>query len=227
MLGDQNPDERVVSTFRYNQAIGRNMHLIAARVQMPRSAVQSVSISVALGFEYSTLTDTPQSVDQIFLNSTGDELVPVPWEQFNAYYRQDTADPRDSGTPREYTTRENVTSGLVIRVGPTPNASDTLKVHLSILPITLASDTTSIPFSDELRRGLESAVAAEIVTSLSDASLKKLGVPRPAAGLWNAQLETVIRDYNLRQQRLGTRQDHIAYGGGRRLRDGRGLWRVA
>jgi hypothetical protein len=224
MLGDVNPDSRAISQFRYNQSIARNVQLIAMRANLPRSAVQSVSISVAGGYEYSGITDAMQSVDQVLLNSTGDELVYVPWEQFNAYYRQDTAMPRASGTPVEYTIRENLSSGLVIRVGPTPNASDTLKVHGPILPAALSSDSTVIAFSDELIRGLESAVAAEIVSTLSEDKLKSLGVPRSAASLWVAQLDMAIRSYNQRQLRLGARQDRILRHGGRRAMSD--AWRV-
>lgn len=225
LLGDTNGDERQISSFRYLQSIHRNMHLIAARVNMPRSSVQSVSISVAGGYEYTTLTNTPQSVGLVLLNSTGAELAPVPWEQFNAYYRQDTAEPRDSGTPREYTMRENTSNGLVLRFGPTPDASDTVKVHISIIPDQPASDSTAVPFSDELARAWESAVAAELVSTIADDRLKALGVPRSAAGLFLKQMDEAIRDYNRRQGRLGTRQDHIMRGN-RRAGSGHQFWGV-
>ena len=223
LLGDTNPDQRQVTTFRYNQSIHRHAQAIAARVYMPRIAVQSISL-VAGTFEYTSLTATPNTVDQVILNSTGAELAPVPWEQFNAYYRQDSAEPRDSGEPREYTIRESVTNGLVIRVGPTPSEADTLKIFETTIPAALASDATSIPFSDELVRGLESAVAAEIISTASDDRLKALGVARSAAATFAAQSEAMVRAYNLRQGRLGARQDRILRHGGRRQNSGHVFW---
>ena len=211
LLGDTNGDERKISAFRYLQSIHRNMHMIAARVNMPRSSVQSITL-VASTYEYTSLTNTPQSVGLVLLNSTGAELRPVPWEQFNAYYKQDTAEPRDSGTPSEYTIRENTSNGLVIRFGPTPNASDTVKVHIAIIPDQPSTDSTAVPFSDELARAWESAVAGELVSTISEDALKSLGVPRSSAALFFNQMEQAIRDYNRRQGRLGTRQDHIMRG---------------
>ena len=223
LLGDTNPDQRQVTTFRYNQSIHRHVSAIASRVYLPRIAVQSVSL-VAGTFEYTSLTATPNTVDQVILNSTGAELAPVPWEQFNAYYRQDSAEPRDSGEPREYTIRESVTNGLVIRVGPTPSEADTLKIFETTIPAQVASDTTSIPFADELRRALESFVAAEIISTLSEDRLRALGVAKSAATLYLKQGEDGIRAYNIRQGRLGQRQDRILRHGGRRPTSGHVFW---
>lgn len=214
MLGDPNPAERVVSEFRYNTSIERNMYLVAAKANMPRSAVSSTSL-VADTYEY-TISNTAQHVGFALLNSTGTELAPVPWEQFNAYYRQDSSSPRVSGTPKEYTVREDVSNDLIIRVGPTPDASDTLKVNLSVLPALLTTDAISIPFSEELTRALDLFVAGDVVASVSDELLAKLGVSRSAAGLWMDQGEKAVRDYNRRQSRLGERQNRIARHGARR-----------
>ena len=208
MLGDQDPANRVVSQFRYDGSISRNMFLIASKATMPRAAVSSVSISAG-AYESTAITDTARSVKLVVDNATGKELAYVPWDDFNSYYGQDTANPRASGTAVEYTVRENTTAGLVIRVGPTPSANATFDVHYAAMPSALSTDSTSIPFSEELTRALDSFVAAEIASTLSEDKLAKLGVPRSSAKLWLEQGTAAIRDYNLRMGRLGTRQDRI------------------
>lgn len=215
LLGDSNPSEPIFGEFRYNDIINRNVYLIAGRATMPRTSVTSVSL-VASTYEYTVASTVAQSVGQVFLNSNGDELNPVPWEQFNAYYKQDTAVPRASGTPREYTMREDTSNTLRFRFGPTPNATDTAKVHLSILPATLASDTTAIPFANDLVRALELTCAAEVVLVMDKARRQAAGLSPDVASKWLAASDAMVRDYNIRQAKLGTRQDHIYRGGGRR-----------
>lgn len=219
ILGDVNPSERVVGQFRYDEVIARNMHLIAARCVLPRDSVTSITL-VANTYDYAAhATLQYQSITQALLNSTGRELNYVPMEQFNAYYRQDTAEPRESGEPREYTIYENTSNLVRVRFGPTPNASDTAKFHATSLPALLTADSSSIPFSNDLLRGLESACAAELVLALSPDALAKLGLDKSVAGAWTAQTERAIHDHNVRQQAMGRRQNHILRHRGRRVAD--------
>ena len=220
ILGDVNPSERVVNQFRLDETIGRNMHLIAGRAMMPRDSVTSVAL-VASTYDYSLSASlTYQMVEQVLLDSTGREIAFVPFAQFNAYYRQDTAQPIGTGTPQEYTLYETTTNILKIRFGPTPSASDTAKVHAAAVPALLTADSSVIPFAHTLIRGLESACAAEIVLALSDEALGRLGLSRGVARKWSADAEGAIHDYNVRQRRMGAQQNHILRGGGRRLRAG-------
>jgi len=207
-LGDVNPSETVVGDFRINDVISRNMYAIAGRSEMPRSSVTSVSLSAST-YEYTVSSTTGHTVGQVFLNSDGYELAYVPWEQFNAYYRQDTAEPRGSGTPREYTMREDTSNLLRFRFGPTPDATDTAKVHLSVLPAALTTDAISIPFANDLLRALEAACLSEIVLALDKSTLAKLGLSKDVAGKWSAESDRLVRGYNLRMGRLGGRQDRI------------------
>ena len=216
MIGDVNPSETVLNDFRINDVIGRNVHLLATWCDLPRSTVSSITLANGT-YEYTIASTTAKAVGLVLLNSTGDELGFVPWEQFNAYYKQDTAEARDAGTPQEYTLRESVTNVVTFRFGPTPNASDSAKVHLSVLPAELTSDATSIPFADDLRRGLELMCAAEIVAALDDDQLKRLGVSKAIVPVWTAALNRVVRDYHRRQANLGARQNRILRSGGRRV----------
>ena len=219
ILGNVNPSEPVIGQFRYNEVINRNMHAIAARCDMPRSSVASVAL-VASTFEYTVASTTAQSVGLVILNSIGRELGFVPWEQFNAYYRQDSAQPLGSGTPEEYTLREDTSNLLRFRFGPTPSAIDTVKVHLSILPATLATDTSAIPFAIDLVRALELSCACEIVLAMDKTKLGAIGLAKDVAAKWDSEAARIIHDYNVRMGRLGSRQNHILRYGGRRVRVG-------
>ena len=218
LIGDVNPAERVVGQFRYDEVIGRNMHLLGARCAMGRDSVVSVTL-VAGTYDYAVhATLQYRDVSQVFLNDDGAELGFVPREQFDAYYLQDTADPVSSGTPREYTVYENTSSLTRIRVGPTPDAAGTLKVHASSIPALLTSDGATIPFSLELLRALESQCAAEIVLMLGQDALAKLGLDRAVAQKWTAEVDRTVRAYNQRVHDLGTRQNRILRYGGRRVK---------
>lgn len=218
LIGDVNPAERVVNQFRYDEVIGRNMHLLGARCAMGRDSVASVTL-VAGTYDYAVHASLQyRDVSQVFLNDDGAELGFVPLGQFNAYYLQDTADPRSSGTPREYTVYENTSSLLRIRVGPTPDAAGTLKVHGSTIPVLLTSDSASIPFSLELLRALESQCAAEIALMLGPDALAKLGLASTAAQKWTAEVDSTVRAYNRRIHDHGSRQNRVLRHGGRRVK---------
>ena len=216
LLGDVNPSERVFGTFRYNEIIGRNVPMLAVRCMMPRETVVSLALT-ATTYDYTIAASTDATgVSQVFLNSTGDELGFVPFEQFNAYYRQDTAEPRDSGTPREYTLSENTSNVTRIRIGPTPDASDTAKIHIERIPAALTADSSSIPFAEDLMRGLESLCAAEVVLVMSPEQRARLGLSPDSVSKWLGDADRVVHDYNVRQRRLGSNQNGVLRHGGRR-----------
>jgi hypothetical protein len=207
----------MVGDFRYEEIIQRGIHSIATRTMMPRDAVASVTL-VAGTYDYAVSASlTIQSVSQAFLNSTGDELVFVPFDEFNAYYKQDTALPRASGTPAEFTLWEN-TSGLTrVRFGPTPSAAGTVKIHYSSIT-SPTTDSGFILFADDLITALVSWCAADIVVALDRAILTARGLDKSSAGPWIAEANQIIRGYNVRQGNLGLRQNHVLRYGGRRNR---------
>lgn len=223
ILGDVDPSNRVVGQFRYDEVIGRNMHLLAGRVQMPQDAVASITLAAGT-YDYAVHASLQYlTVAQVFLDSDGQELEFVPRDEFNAYYRQDTSQPRSSGTPREYTVYEAATTSLLrMRFGPTPDATDAAKVHASSLPALLSTDSSSIPFSNELLRGLESMCATEIALSLSPEQAARLGLDKSVVRKWSDDADEAIRTFNVRQRNLGNRQDRILRHGGRRVRSGAG-----
>lgn len=219
MLGDTNPAARVISGFRVNECVSHNTHLMAGRCRMARNSVASLSL-VASTYDYAvSATLTHQNIAQVFLNSTGRELMFVPFEEFNAYYQQDTAQPLGSGTPEEYTLYEAITATVHvsrIRFGPTPSAADTAKIHASNMPALLETDATTVPFSDQLVRGLVAACAAELVLAMSPENLAALKLDKAVASQWLADAERAIHDHNVRELNLGHQQDHVLRYGGRR-----------
>jgi hypothetical protein len=223
-VGDMDPMNPVVSMFRYNAVIERNKQLISAQCQLPSEAISTVSL-VSGTYQYTLSSESAKGVTLVLLNSTGDELFLVPWEQFNAYYRQDTADPRANGTPREYTIRESSTNTTLMRFGPTPNATDSAKVHVSLLAATesvslpsTTADTATIYLPNDLIHGLVSRCCAEVALMLSPEKRAALGLSADVAAKWLDEAKQVIHDYNVRQGRLGSRQDYILRYGGRRAR---------
>jgi hypothetical protein len=214
-VGDMDSANPVVSMFRYNVIIERNKQLISAQCQLPSEAITSVSL-VSGTYEYTLSSQTARDVTLVLLNSTGDELAFVPWEEFNAYYRQDSADPRASGTPREYTIRESSTNTTLVRFGPTPNATDSAKVHVSLLAVTegvslpsTTHDTTVIYLPNDLIHGLISRCCAEVVLMLTPEKRALLGLSADVAAKWLDEAKQVIKDFNVRQGRLGGRQNRI------------------
>jgi hypothetical protein len=189
---------------------------------LPSEAITSVSL-VSGTYQYTLSSESAKSVSLVLLNSTGGELAPVPWEEFNAYYKQDTASPRANGTPREYTTRESSANTTLIRFGPTPNATDSAKVHVSLLAATAsgvptAGDVEDIFLPNDLIRGLEARCCAEVALMLAPENRAALGISADVATKWLDEAKQVIHDYNVRQGRLGSRQDYILRYGGRRAR---------
>lgn len=214
MLRDMDPSDALASDYTYAEVIERNANAIAGRVTLPLIAVASTSL-VAETYEY-TLTDVQvQRIEQVILNSNGKELVFVPWDEFNAHYRQDTATPVASGTPVEYTWSERASTGLgvndtIIRVGPTPSAADAIDVYRANMPAAAATPNPSylasadgfvIPFADDLMAALLAACAGEIASTSSADALAKRGLAPGAARAWLAQVEPAIRSYNLRMWR--------------------------
>ena len=157
---------------------------------------------------------------QVFLNADGSELCYAPFELFNSRYRQATSDPAASGTPIEYTLWETSAQVMTVRDGPTPDsaADGPIKVYHSILPVMMSnsdnvgglSNTASIPFSNELISALESACAAELVSTMSAEWVEKLGLDKAVViPRWEREAEEGIRSYNLRQLKNGRQQNHV------------------
>ena len=215
VLGDMNPSDQVVGEYRYDEIVRGNVQVVASRANMPRNSPVSISL-LAGTYDYAvSATLTYQSIAQVLLNSNGRELVFVPFEQFNAYYKQETAEPHGSGTPVEWTAYEN-TSGLTrMRFGPTPDESDTAKVHANSIPLL---DPASISFSDDLVRALIYSCASEVLLMLNDEQRAKLGLDTKVAAKWAADVERAIHGYNVRQQNLGAVANHVLRYGGRRAR---------
>ena len=190
MLGDLNSDLRSIGVFRLNQAIEKHSQLVAGRTIRPRETISSVAL-VANTYDYS-LSAEIMGVHQVFLNSNGFELGYLPFTDFNAFYRQETASPV-GGTPMQYTVWEGTNGALRIRVGPTPAAADTLKVHNGIVPVALSADSTSIFCTRELLRAIECFAAAECVMLLSEDELAKLKTTRGYAAVLMDQAEQGIK----------------------------------
>lgn len=214
MLRDMDYSDSLASDYVYIDVVERNARSIAGRVFLPLLSVQSTSLTAGT-YEY-TLTDTQvQSITQVILNSNGQELVFVPWEQFNAHWKQDSATPVSSGTPTEYTWREIASTGLgindaVIRVGATPSADDTIDIYrANAVPSATTpapsqqftmTDSTAIPFADDLMAGLYAACAGEIAATSAPEALAKRGLSPNCAGVWLAQVTPAIVTYNRRMR---------------------------
>lgn len=218
MLRDMNTSDPIASDYTYDEAIDRHAFLLSSRAYMVPTAVQTVSL-VASTYEYTMTGVQAQSISSAILNSTGRELVFVPWDEFNAYWRQDSAEPQSSGTPVEYSFREKATdpeNDLLIRFGPTPSATDAVDIFIAQLleqgatpaPAFLGTaGSTVIPFPDDLIRGLQLLVAAEIAGVASEDRLAKRGLSANAARVFASQAEPAIKSYNVRARRM-SQQDH-------------------
>lgn len=209
LVGDNNPDRRSVSFVRLNEIVKNNAHSMFSRIIKPRDTVVSVTVSAGT-YDYS-LSNEVGNVAQIFLNSTGDELAPLPFEILNARYRQDTDNPSASGTPAEYSLWEGVNNATRIRIAPTPSAGGTLKVHRSTIPVFSSppADADSIPFALDLLRALEMACAADSLAGLSEDELAVLKTDRSAASMWRARADQALRNYNVRASANGYRQQEV------------------
>ena len=219
LIGDTDSEQSVVSPFRLDLIINKQVHRIASRTIRPRETVQSITL-VASTYDYALASSgLVEHVAQVFLDADGTELYPVPFELFNSRYRQATSEPLPSGTPREYTLWETAAQVMTLRIGPTPNsaADGPLKVYHSILPAMLSTSTyagalttQAIPFSDELIAGLEAACAAEVVSGMNAQNVEPLGLDKGiVVPRWEAEAEGAIRQYNLRQLKNGQRQDRV------------------
>lgn len=209
LLGDVNPAERVVGQFRYDAVMDRQYQIIASRTL--RAKEHDIAVTLIAGtYDYTvgTVGET-QSVEQVFLDADGVELQYLPLSVLNSRFRQDTTEPADRGTPRHYSTYDNTSQVVKIRVAPTPIDSGALSVVGSSNPVLGTSEGSAILFTEGLIRGLESACAAEIILMLDDAMLARLGLSRGAGVLFREQAEAAIREHNLRQRRLGRGQNHV------------------
>lgn len=203
LLGDMNPDARVVGQFRYNEVISRNMNMLASRSIRPRETELTVAV-VAGTYDYTLdVTKTIATVSSVYDYTNWWELEFLEFEAFNRAFRENTVNPPISGRLSHYTLWETAGQLGTLRVGPMPNAATSLRVHYGILPAALASESTAIPFTLELQRALESFSAAELISTLGDERLQKLGLSRSVVGLWQAQGQQALRDHNKRQGSMG------------------------
>ena len=209
LLGDNNPDRRSVGSVRLNEIIKANAHTIYGRIIKPRESI-TTQATVAGTYDYSLSGET-SPVAQVFLNSTGAEMAFVPFEIFNARYRQETDDPMASGTPGEYTLWEGTNNALRIRIGPTPGAVDSLKIHRSLMPSFSSppDDADNLNFASDLLRAIEFAAAADCASLLGEDELAILKLSPAAGAMWRAKSSQAVRDYNVRASANGFRQDGV------------------
>jgi hypothetical protein len=208
LLGDVNPAERVVNLYRLNEIINRNIELIAPRVACPMRVAVSVTTEAGTPDYTASASFEAQTVEQVFMNASGEELKLITFAEMCSNYRQDTATPVASGTPLYYTVYEKSDNVATLRIGPTPNAILVMKVHatsLTVLPTEDGSPGGDIYFNAVLMRGLEAACAADVVEMLDDASLGALKISRGWAASLRRQAQEAIAAHNFRDEGLGRR----------------------
>jgi hypothetical protein len=202
LIDDNNPQQFSISSVRMAQLIQGQMQLIGQRVFLPMESVFSVTL-VASTYDY-TLTGVVGDIRQIIDNATGLELDQQTLDYMVQIYRQDSATSTSTGTPRDYALLETSAQLSRIRVGPTPSASGTLKVYYGIIPTSLTADSSTIPFSAPLLRGLERAVAAECVAIMSDVDRQTRMISKDSVALWQQMSEEAIRQENGRMRLMGS-----------------------
>lgn len=209
LLGDTIPAEPIWSVFRYNEAINRNINLLAGRSLQIDSIAQTVTL-IAGTYDYALTAAAGEmaAILQAFHVSSGQEILPLPWTEFNSQYRQDTSAPAPSGVPCHFTLWE-ATGTPRIRLGPTPNATGTVSLHEKTTVDLPTADGSTITFSDSLIRSLEASAGADLVESASREMLDKARLDRSFARTLRGQAEQGLRDHNLRKLRLGRRQSAV------------------
>lgn len=208
LIDDSNPDDYAISSVRLHQVVQGEMQLIGSRMALPMEAVTSVSL-VAGTYDY-TLTGIVADVRQVMLDSNGRALDPLTLEEMNRNYYQDTTPGTGRGTPRYYALYETSAQLSRMRVAPTPNASDTLKLYHGLIPAALSADSSTIPFSAPLLRVLERSAAAECVAMMSPEDRAKRMIGIESLTLWREMAEQGFRDENWRLRILGSgTQDRV------------------
>lgn len=207
ILGDMNPDERVVSIPRINEIIARNYQTFLRRTTQHTSVAVSVTVLSGTG-DYTIDSNEVFELDQVFDSTNNRELFYLPLVEFNSRFLPDVTTAA-TGLPTHYTTYEGTSQVMKLRLGPTPNASLTVKCYRTTAQSALTTDGSSLLVSDGLARGIEAACAADILAILGDAQLTKLGASRAAVQTLRKESEDAIREHNLKASRTGRRQASV------------------
>lgn len=225
LIDDVGADQRAINTLRLYALIQSRAQSLSARA-FQHTVTTPTTINLVAGTYDYTVTGTPKSIRQVILNSTGGELLRLPFEEMVRRFKQDSAVAAGRGTPVYFSEYENTqtASGAYgtaptrkIRFGPTPIATDAADVYYTIMPAPSVGNTlagsSEIPFSPLLLKALEKAVAAECVAMMDDADLARRKLHRGMAQAWRAESDQIVREENWRQRLVNGTQSHVIRGG--------------
>lgn len=231
LTGDVDPGRPAVGTLRMNAMIEGRLIEFSGRTFRHDEAVQTVTL-VASTYDY-TLTGETFGVQEVLRNSDGYALRRQTMEYMNEHYRQDTSSPVASANlPVDYAIFElaGTTASAVqrtrIRVGPTPNASGSLKVWSNVIPALLTmynyygdDNVTEVGLGDNLSPGaangdglfivaLVHAVAGDCVLSMPEEERKRLAISTQIVPVWQRISDNALKGHNWRM-RLNSAQSHV------------------
>jgi len=206
LIDDLDPDDYAISSVRMHQYLQGQMQVMSTRLILPMEAVTSVAVTGGT-YDY-TLTGIVGDVRKVLWSETGRELARMTFDDICSAYLQDT-DEAVSGEPCAYALYETSAQASKLRLGPTPDASGTLKLYYGIIPAALTTDASVIPFSAPLLRALERLTAAECVAVMSGQDKQRRMVGPESVRLWREMAEQAIVNENYRMRSMGALQSRI------------------
>ncbi len=208
LIDDQDKERYAISSIRMATILTAAVQNLAGRTFQGMVAIPD-TVSLSAGTSDYTLTGSPDTLLQVIRQFDGLELVPRMLEEINARYGQDTDTPASRGDPQYYAAWETNAQSYILRVAPTPSVTRILLLYRTNFPASTVGDTTDIPFSPLLLRGLEAYCAAKCALAMSQEERDRRKLGPEAISDWQLEAQQAVINENWRQRFSRKGQDQI------------------
>lgn len=198
LLNDQTGSRFIRSDEQLRAMLSSRMQMLNADINM--IAKQTTACTLVAGTDEYTLDPSTStkihSAVTVIRASDKWPLIKIGPQTMFAYKRNSGSSTQ--GRPTYYMLYETSAQALKIVLYPTPGQADTLDMWHMDIPGILGANTDSVPFGEYAIRGLEKAVAAEVLLGSPDETVAAVGLTKDLIPLWQADAK---RLFNLEEDR--------------------------
>lgn len=132
----------------------------------------------------------------------GHEIDRVSWDEIEVMREGLISTTGNGGDPSYFALRMDDANNVTVRINTVPSLARTMDVLRSILPANTYTDATVLPFGSVLLRGIEKAVASEIIDRMPDQQLVMRKLSRATGQRYQADFERAKETEKSRLHRL-------------------------
>lgn len=220
LLRDRSPSDYVFSSDELDREIMSESMLVGSLLGLgPDWLTGKITLVIGSLNDY-TLYETGAASDatnwQFFaihyarIAETGTTLPRVSWLEIQRAREGMIASSTSRGDPTRFAIWETTAYGtpqliesqaVKIRFDTIPSDARTIDFYRSLLPDNRISDTTELPFSEPVLRGIEKTVAGNLLSKIAPALADKLGLDKSVAPQWQAEkLMAVVKEKERRSR---------------------------